>query len=80
MVISSSFLFFSELKNRVQDGYILRDVLNEVDKLEFKSDEQKHELSILYESKIQNMGNAGRTGGQYYTPRPLIKNIVTKTL
>ena len=22
------------------------------------------------------MGNAGRTGGQYYTPRPLIKTIV----
>ena len=50
--------------------------MNEVDKLEFRSDEQKHELSVLYESKIQNMGNAGRTGGQYYTPRPLIKTIV----
>ena len=69
-------IIFSELKNEIQDGYILRNVLNEVDKLEFKSDEQKHELSLLYESKIQNMGNAGRTGGQYYTPRPLIKSIV----
>ena len=69
-------IIFSELKNEIQDGYILRDVLNAVDKLEFKSDEQKHELSVLYESKIQNMGNAGRTGGQYYTPRPLIKSIV----
>ena len=69
-------IIFSELNNRIQDGYILRDVLDEVDKLEFKSDEQKHELSVLYESKIQNMGNAGRTGGQYYTPRPLIKKIV----
>jgi type I restriction enzyme M protein len=69
-------IIFSELKNEIQDGYILRDVLNAVDKLEFKSDEQKHELSVLYESKIQNMGNAGRTGGQYYTPRPLIQTIV----
>ena len=69
-------IIFSELKNEVQDGYILRSILNEVDKLEFRSDEQKHELSVLYESKIQNMGNAGRTGGQYYTPRPLIKTIV----
>lgn len=69
-------IIFSELKNEVQDGYILRSILNEVDKLEFRSDEQKHELSVLYESKIQNMGNAGRTGGQYYTPRPLIKIIV----
>ncbi len=69
-------IIFSELKNEIQDGYILRSVLNEVDKLQFRSDEQKHELSVLYESKIQNMGNAGRTGGQYYTPRPLIKTIV----
>ena len=67
---------FSELKNKLQDGYTLRDVINEVDNLEFKSSEQKHELSALYEEKIKNMGNAGRNGGEYYTPRPLIKSIV----
>jgi type I restriction enzyme M protein len=27
----------------------------------------------LYEDKIKNMGNAGRNGGEYYTPRPLIR-------
>ena len=67
---------FSELKNKLQDGYTLRDVVNEVDNLEFKSSEQKHELSALYEEKIKNMGNAGRNGGEYYTPRPLIKSII----
>jgi type I restriction enzyme M protein len=40
------------------------------------SNEDKHELSSLYEDKIKNMGNAGRNGGEYYTPRPLIKSIV----
>ena len=34
------------------------------------------EMSHLYEGKIKNMGNAGRNGGEYYTPRPLIKTIV----
>ncbi len=67
---------FSELKNKLQDGYTLRDVINEIDNLEFKSSEQKHELSALYEEKIKNMGNAGRNGGEYYTPRPLIKSII----
>tara|TARA_B100000886_G_scaffold82_1_gene74 strand:+ start:871 stop:2325 length:1455 start_codon:yes stop_codon:yes gene_type:complete len=67
---------FSEVKNKLQDGYTLRDVINEVDNLEFKSSEQKHELSALYEEKIKNMGNAGRNGGEYYTPRPLIKSII----
>ena len=30
----------------------------------------------LYEAKIKNMGNAGRNGGEYYTPRPLIRAMI----
>ena len=67
---------FSELKNRIQSGYTLREVVNLIDQLRFGSNAEKHEMSHLYESKIQNMGNAGRNGGEYYTPRPLIKTIV----
>ncbi len=67
---------FSELKNKMQSGYNLREVLNLIDNLRFRSKEEKHELSHLYEDKIKNMGNAGRNGGEYYTPRPLIKTIV----
>lgn len=67
---------FSELKNKVQSGYNLREVLNRIDELRFRSHAEKHEMSHLYEDKIKNMGNAGRNGGEYYTPRPLIKTIV----
>jgi len=67
---------FSELKNKVQSGYNLREVLNLIDSLRFRSKKEKHEMSHLYEAKIKNMGNAGRNGGEYYTPRPLIKAIV----
>jgi type I restriction enzyme M protein len=67
---------FSELKNKIQSGYALREILNIVDGMHFRSQEEKHELSHLYEGKIKNMGNAGRNGGEYYTPRPLIKTIV----
>ncbi|MDA9049646.1 type I restriction-modification system subunit M [Pseudomonadales bacterium] len=67
---------FSELRNKMQSGYALRDVVNKVDELKFLSNADKHELSSLYEDKIKNMGNAGRNGGEYYTPRPLIKSII----
>lgn len=67
---------FSELKNRIQDGYNLRGVVSFVDQLRFRTHAEKHEMSHLYEAKIQKMGNAGRNGGEYYTPRPLIKTIV----
>jgi type I restriction enzyme M protein len=67
---------FSELKNKIQSGYNLREVINLVNELRFRTHAEKHEMSHLYESKIKNMGNAGRNGGEYYTPRPLIKAIV----
>jgi type I restriction enzyme M protein len=67
---------FSELKNKIQSGYSLREAINKIDELKFRSNEDKHEMSSLYEDKIKNMGNAGRNGGEYYTPRPLIKTIV----
>ncbi|MFT5660212.1 MAG: type I restriction enzyme M protein [Sulfurimonas sp.] len=67
---------FSELKNRIQSGYNLREVVNHIDELRFQTHVEKHEMSHLYEGKIKNMGNAGRNGGEYYTPRPLIKTII----
>lgn len=67
---------FTELKNKLQSGYNLREVVNLIDELRFRSSTEKHEMSHLYEDKIKNMGNAGRNGGEYYTPRPLIKTIV----
>ena len=67
---------FSELKNRIQSGYNLREVVALIDELRFRTHADQLEMSHLYEGKIKNMGNAGRNGGEYYTPRPLIKTIV----
>jgi type I restriction enzyme M protein len=67
---------FSELKNKVQSGYSLRDALEYVDELRFQTQDERHELSSLYEDKIKRMGNAGRNGGEYYTPRPLIRAMI----
>jgi len=67
---------FGEIKNRIQSGYSLREVIDHIDELRFGSQVEKHELSHLYEAKIKNMGNAGRNGGEYYTPRPLERAII----
>ena len=67
---------FSELKNKIQSGYSLRDALEYVDELRFQTQDERHELSSLYEDKIKRMGNAGRNGGEYYTPRPLIRAMI----
>src|ERR1700730_18082817 len=67
---------FGEIKNKIQSGYSLREIIDHIDELRFRSQTEKHELSHLYEAKIKNMGNAGRDGGEYYTPRPLIRAMV----
>jgi type I restriction enzyme M protein len=67
---------FGEIKNKIHSGYNLREIIDHIDELRFSSQTEKHELSHLYEAKIKNMGNAGRNGGEYYTPRPLIRAIV----
>lgn len=67
---------FGEIKNKIHSGYNLREIIDHIDELRFRSQTEKHELSHLYEAKIKNMGNAGRNGGEYYTPRPLIRAIV----
>jgi len=67
---------FGEIKNKIQSGYNLREIIDQVDELRFRSQSEKHELSHLYEAKIRNMGNAGRNGGEYYTPRPLIRAMI----
>jgi type I restriction enzyme M protein len=67
---------FGEIKNRIQSGYNLREIIDHIDELRFSSQTEKHELSHLYEAKIKNMGNAGRNGGEYYTPRPLQRAMI----
>jgi type I restriction enzyme M protein len=67
---------FGELRNKISSGYNLREIIDVIDGLRFRSQAEKHELSMLYEEKIKRMGNAGRNGGEYYTPRPLIRAIV----
>jgi hypothetical protein len=49
---------FGEIKNRIQRGYNLREIIDQIDELHFRSQAEKHELSYLYEAKIRNMGGA----------------------
>lgn len=72
-VISS---IFSEVTNRVQSGYLLKDVLLEVSEIKFNNSDDIHTLSFLYETLLQKMGDDGGNSGEFYTPRPVIRFIV----
>ena len=69
-------IIFTNIKNKISSGYNLRDVIERVDELKFQTAENRHEMTQIYEDRLKQMGNAGRNGGEYYTPRPLIRTIV----
>ena len=68
---------FGEVKNKIQYGKTLANVIDIIDGFQFGSNSDKHEMSQLYEEKVKRMGNAGRNGGEYYTPRPLIRTMIS---
>ena len=69
-------IIFTNIKNKISSGYNLRDVIERVDELKFQTAENRHEMTQIYEDRLRQMGNAGRNGGEYYTPRPLIRTVV----
>lgn len=66
---------FGEVGNKIQSGRNLREVIDVIDQLEFKTQEELDDLSVLYEDRLKLLGGAGRSG-EYYTPRPLIQAMV----
>jgi type I restriction enzyme M protein len=63
--------------NRMQSGYLLRDVLDKVNEIHFSSSEEIHTLGALYESMLKEMRDAAGDSGEFYTPRALVRMIVT---
>jgi type I restriction enzyme M protein len=66
---------FGEMTNKIQSGINLREVIDIIDTLQFKTQDELDDLSHLYEDRLKLLGGAGRSG-EYYTPRPLIKTMV----
>jgi type I restriction enzyme M protein len=67
---------FQYLDNKVASGHTLREVLDIVDTLNFQSESDLFELSLVYEGLLQNMGDAGGYAGEFYTPRPVVRAMI----
>jgi type I restriction enzyme M protein len=67
---------FEFLDNRIASGHTLREVLDIIDSLNFQSQTELFELSHIYESLLQGMGNDGGNAGEFYTPRCVIRAMV----
>ena len=68
---------FEGTVNRMVSGYLLRDVINKVNDIHFTSQDEIHTLGQLYESMLREMRDAAGDSGEFYTPRPVVKFIVS---
>jgi len=68
---------FQEQKNFMTDGYGMKDMLGQINKLDFTSSEQFHLIGTVYEKMLSAMkDDSPGTFGEFYTPRPVIKFMV----
>ena len=67
---------FRNVQNRVNSGYLLREVIDLVQQIHFNVGEEAFSLSHIYEGLLKDMGEGGGNAGEYYTPRPLIKTMI----
>jgi len=67
---------FRGLTNRMESGYLLRDVINLVNGIHFDSSEEIHTLGRLYETLLREMRDAAGDSGEFYTPRPIVRFMV----
>lgn len=67
---------FGRLTNRMQSGYLLRDVINAINSIHFESQDELFTLGHLYESMLREMRDAAGDSGEFYTPRPVVRFMV----
>ncbi|MEX2120224.1 MAG: class I SAM-dependent DNA methyltransferase [Pirellulales bacterium] len=70
---------FSGVTNRMESGYLLRDVINKVGGIHFDSTDEIHTLGHLYETMLKEMRDAAGDSGEFYTPRPVVRFMVAAT-
>jgi type I restriction enzyme M protein len=68
---------FQGTVNRMVNGYLLRDVINKVNGIHFTSKDEIHTLGHMYESMLREMRDAAGDSGEFYTPRAVVKFIVS---
>lgn len=66
---------FEDTYNYMKNGTLFRQVINEIDKIDFNSSEDRHTFNDIYETILKELQSAG-SSGEYYTPRAVTQFIV----
>jgi type I restriction enzyme M protein len=69
---------FQGTLNRQRSGYLLREVVDKLDTINFNSSDDIHAVSLFYETMLKEMRDAAGDSGEFYTPRPVVRFIIDR--
>jgi type I restriction enzyme M protein len=64
--------------NRLRSGYILREVVDKLNTINFNSSDDIHAVSLFYETMLRELRDAAKSAGEFYTPRPVVRFIIDR--
>ncbi len=64
--------------NRIRSGYILREVADKINTINFNSSDDIHAISLFYETMLKEMRDSAGDAGEFYTPRPVVRFIIDR--
>jgi len=66
---------FEDTYNYMKNGTLFRQVINEINKIDFNSSTDRHLFNDIYETILKELQSAG-SSGEYYTPRAVTQFMV----
>lgn len=66
---------FEDSNNYMKSGTLLRQVVNELNKIDFNTSEDRHLFNDIYEKILKDLQSAGNAG-EFYTPRAVTQFII----
>lgn len=66
---------FEDAQNYMKDGVLLRQVINEINVVDFSEYKERHEFGTIYETILKSLQSAGNAG-EFYTPRAVTDFMV----
>jgi type I restriction enzyme M protein len=66
---------FEDANNYMKSGVGIRQVINEINQIDFNKQDDRHLLNDIYEQILKSLQSAGDYG-EFYTPRPITRFIV----
>ena len=66
---------FEDTYNYMKNGVLMRQVINEINKIDFTKGADRHLFNDIYETVLKELQNAG-SAGEFYTPRAVTQFIV----